>query len=407
MKHRNLAFVWKGKTRLRIPINEDTLFGEYRGALRLDPTTLRLHLCFGPIASPQNGFTGLVDATHRPTPALLAMIVSASDAAWLCGWWRRHRGPRAHDDGTPYAVVYGLPGAFVQLCAEDVSELKTAIHAAYTCHCTSSECYSSLDDLTHAPSHPPPVAHDSHAEPLPWFFARYCAQAHAPMDDGGVERVALDPMTLTDDMRYLLLADADLPRLPCELFTRAPRLLESEWTRVMRAFAGAMDACEPGKDPDRLLKPHIEHLRRPLTDVPHVFDVDAGEASLTEWYTALLTLNDADMPERLVVLEARRLHQILVALGAEPEAIEVGWHNDGAVRLVQRAGLRAKAHLLHVALSEIELKIGRPLFHGVPRWDVDAMRANISLRRFRTKGDGSLIVHPHAFGEYFVGVTRE
>lgn len=412
--------------RVRVPVNDDTLFGPYRGALRLDPHTLRLHLCFGPTAPPSHARTGLV--VHRiSSPAPIATIVDADTAAWLCRWWKEHGDDRrAYDCERTYAQTYGLPGAFVQLSAADVCELRRRLRAlcAYARAHDRAPCYETLDDLVGAPTDLPPIVASACAVPAELCTTWARREPVGPSVAGGVAIVPASLCCAISDsarrtLRESLLGDPSLRHLPLQLFACAPRLLDAEMQRSLRVFGAALAACADGKDPDRLLKPHLEQALRPIACATHVFDVDDAfvhACTLREWYAALLTLNDA-MPVHVTKLESQRLHEAIARQGGVADAVEVGWHNDGGLQLVRRALLRAKACMLHVALTELELKSGGTVASDVPRWNTRQLRTNVKIDNFRVKGDGAFVSWNSSdprgdastiFDDaHFVGVTRE
>jgi hypothetical protein len=64
----------------KIPINADTLFGQYRGAIRFSPTTGKLVLCYGPMFQPDG-------RSERP---VLSMLVKEKLADDLWNWYVNH-----------------------------------------------------------------------------------------------------------------------------------------------------------------------------------------------------------------------------------------------------------------------------------------------------------------------------
>lgn len=111
--------------KMQIPINKETLIGDYAGAIRWSPTTGKLHLCYGHVFDDDNG----LPAAGRP---LLSMIVEPDVAKKLWAWYEssgralfQKRKDKYEDDDVAhrYADIYGLPGATVQLSYQEIVKL--------------------------------------------------------------------------------------------------------------------------------------------------------------------------------------------------------------------------------------------------------------------------------------------
>ena len=96
----------------KIPINMETLIGDYAGAIRWSPATGKLHLCYGPIVNRN-------ESSNRP---LLSMLVKEKIVKDLWEWYTNHglamqkkRITETPADQLVYAELYALPGASVQL----------------------------------------------------------------------------------------------------------------------------------------------------------------------------------------------------------------------------------------------------------------------------------------------------
>lgn len=99
----------------RIPINEETLYGKYAGAIRLSPITGKLHLCYGPLMREGQG-------SDRP---VLSMLVKDKVNKDLWMWFvnsglalqEKRTKEHTNDAGVEayYAEIYNLPGAHYQL----------------------------------------------------------------------------------------------------------------------------------------------------------------------------------------------------------------------------------------------------------------------------------------------------
>ena len=108
----------------RIPINADTLFGKYSGAIRFSPATGKLHLCYGPLAE---------QATHiganRP---VLSMLVKPKLGDNLWTWYlssgknlqKKRMRELAETDDVAYTDIYALPGASYQLSYSEANFLE-------------------------------------------------------------------------------------------------------------------------------------------------------------------------------------------------------------------------------------------------------------------------------------------
>ena len=137
----------------RIPVNEATLFGEYRGAIRWSPATGKLHLCYGPIIDPENG-----TPSDRP---LLNMLVRDKVGRDVWEWYensgralqKKRVRETAESDPLVYAEIYGLPGASMQLSWAECMYLDKAIDEAGHGKSTGPK---SLGDLATAPNECPP-----------------------------------------------------------------------------------------------------------------------------------------------------------------------------------------------------------------------------------------------------------
>ena len=100
----------------RIPINKDTLYGKYAGAIRWSPTTGKLHLCYGPLIKDKGAIR-----SDRP---VLSMLVKDKVNKDLWMWFvnsgyalqkKRERESSEIVNDLFYADLYGLPGASYQL----------------------------------------------------------------------------------------------------------------------------------------------------------------------------------------------------------------------------------------------------------------------------------------------------
>ena len=103
----------------RIPINRDTLFGKYSGAIRFDEVTGKLHLCYGPV----------LRGTTRPH---LSTIVKPNLATHLWTWYvnsgknlqKKRACEMANERATSYTDLYALPGASYQLSYAEAKYLE-------------------------------------------------------------------------------------------------------------------------------------------------------------------------------------------------------------------------------------------------------------------------------------------
>lgn len=137
----------------RIPVNEETLFGEYAGAIRWSPVTGKLHLCYGPIVSGGQ-------LSKRP---LLSMLVKEKLGRDLWMWYTNHGRDlqrkrvreTASDDDLIYAEVYGLPGASMSLSWAECMYLD-AIMQQKNRDDPSKYTMQGIADLGAAPSGCPP-----------------------------------------------------------------------------------------------------------------------------------------------------------------------------------------------------------------------------------------------------------
>lgn len=116
--------------KMQIPINKETLIGEYAGAIRWSPFTGKLHLCYGHI------FDGETP-TEEGRP-LLSGIVEPDVAKKLWAWYqnsgsalfKKRRHNYEDDVAHRYADIYGLPGATVQLSFQEVLKLDAELKQA-------------------------------------------------------------------------------------------------------------------------------------------------------------------------------------------------------------------------------------------------------------------------------------
>jgi hypothetical protein len=111
----------------RIPINADTLYGQYKGAIRWSETTGRLHLCYGPYLKAEGA-----ELSKNP---LLALIVKEKLSRDLWGWYtntgrnlQKRRIRESPDEmERMYAELYALPGASLQLSWQEIMYLDEKI----------------------------------------------------------------------------------------------------------------------------------------------------------------------------------------------------------------------------------------------------------------------------------------
>ena len=118
---------------IRIPVNKDTLFGKYAGAIRFDSLTGRLVLCYGIVGS-HNPDTGV---------PVLSTLLGHTHNRNMWRWYQQHgrtlikKRLRAYtdDDDMPYASIFALPGAYMQLTWEQIMHLqsfKESLTSEYT-----------------------------------------------------------------------------------------------------------------------------------------------------------------------------------------------------------------------------------------------------------------------------------
>lgn len=156
------------KFTLEVPIKPDTLFGEYRGAIRFSPQSGRLHLCYGPID---------VDGTAAKKLPLLDLLVKdkVKDDLWK---WYQMQGKNLfrekklalmktynseNFDSELYADIYGLPGAYVQLSYQEIMYLDESIRNNNN---TSPGAYTDLNGMVGPPKNCPPFVQDCTSETL-------------------------------------------------------------------------------------------------------------------------------------------------------------------------------------------------------------------------------------------------
>ena len=109
----------------RIPINADTLFGKYSGAIRFAPSTGKLHLCYGPLSDQQAKQVG----ANRP---VLSMLVKPKLSENLWTWYlssgknlqKKRMRELADKDNVAYTDIYALPGASYQLSYTEANFLE-------------------------------------------------------------------------------------------------------------------------------------------------------------------------------------------------------------------------------------------------------------------------------------------
>jgi hypothetical protein len=109
----------------RIPINADTLFGKYSGAIRFAPSTGKLHLCYGPLSEQQAKQVG----ANRP---VLSMLVKPKLSENLWTWYlssgknmqKKRMRELVGKDNVSYTDIYALPGASYQLSYTEANFLE-------------------------------------------------------------------------------------------------------------------------------------------------------------------------------------------------------------------------------------------------------------------------------------------
>jgi hypothetical protein len=109
----------------RIPINSDTIFGKYSGAIRFAPSTGKLHLCYGPLSDQQARQVG----ANRP---ILSMLVKPKLSENLWTWYlssgrnlqKKRMREFADKDNVSYTDIYALPGASYQLSYTEANFLE-------------------------------------------------------------------------------------------------------------------------------------------------------------------------------------------------------------------------------------------------------------------------------------------
>jgi hypothetical protein len=109
----------------RIPINADTLFGKYSGAIRFAPSTGKLHLCYGPLSDQEATQVG----ANRP---VLSMLVKPKLSENLWTWYlssgknlqKKRMRELAEKDNVSYTDIYALPGASYQLSYTEANFLE-------------------------------------------------------------------------------------------------------------------------------------------------------------------------------------------------------------------------------------------------------------------------------------------
>lgn len=106
----------------KMPVNIDTVCGDYAGAIRFSPVTGKLVLCYGP----------LIASGVRSERPLISTIVRENIAKNLWQWYQstgRHIQRKrveemvAPDGSYYYADIYGLPGASIQLSWQEANWL--------------------------------------------------------------------------------------------------------------------------------------------------------------------------------------------------------------------------------------------------------------------------------------------
>lgn len=106
----------------KMPVNIDTVCGDYAGAIRFSPVTGKLVLCYGP----------LIQGVTRSERPLISTIVRENIAKNLWQWYQstgRHIQRKrveemvAPDGSYYYADIYGLPGASIQLSWQEANWL--------------------------------------------------------------------------------------------------------------------------------------------------------------------------------------------------------------------------------------------------------------------------------------------
>ena len=114
----------------RIPINADTLFGKYSGAIRFAPSTGKLHLCYGPLSDlrPKQQV-----GANRP---VLSMLVKPKLSENLWTWYlssgknlqKKRMRELAEEANVLYTDIYALPGASYQLSYTEANFLEATCH---------------------------------------------------------------------------------------------------------------------------------------------------------------------------------------------------------------------------------------------------------------------------------------
>ena len=141
----------------RIPITPDTVFGKYSGAIRFEPRTGKLNLCYGPKISPAG-----TDNSEDGRP-VLSMLLKPKLNEQLWKWYLEtglaQQSKRISENtNLYYAEKYGLPGASYQLTYAEVTFLEEYLIEASGR--ANQPLVASLEDLSKAPDKCPKILED-------------------------------------------------------------------------------------------------------------------------------------------------------------------------------------------------------------------------------------------------------